>query len=175
MKDQELVKALREHAEWQRGNEWETPITLGDDLVEAADRIANQSTHILALQKEIAGLRKAVRWVHDGLYLCDPEKNTVCKKAAVKRCVFTPRSRSSRTPWQRRQHRSSGESRWRNGCRRIVAMSSLSRIGTKDGASIWAGALPKGLNGVSMSALGIETMSPSRTGCRCHNRWRCKL
>ena len=57
MKDQELVNKLREHAEWQRGNEWETPITLGDDLVEAADRIANQNTHILALQKEIEGLR----------------------------------------------------------------------------------------------------------------------
>lgn len=57
MKDQELVNALREHAEWARANEWETPITLGDDLVEAADRIANQNTHILALQKEIEGLR----------------------------------------------------------------------------------------------------------------------
>lgn len=57
MKDKELVKALREHAEWQRGNEWETPITLGDDLVEAADRIVNQNTHILAMQKEIEGLR----------------------------------------------------------------------------------------------------------------------
>ena len=57
MKDQELVKALREHAEWQRGNEWETPITLGDDLAEAADRIANQSTHIAALQQEIEKLR----------------------------------------------------------------------------------------------------------------------
>ena len=57
MKDKELVKALREHAEWQRGNEWETPITLGDDLVEAADRIANQSTHIAALQREIEKLR----------------------------------------------------------------------------------------------------------------------
>lgn len=57
MKDQELVNALREHAEWQRGNEWETPITLGDDLVEAADRIANQSTHIAALQQEIEKLR----------------------------------------------------------------------------------------------------------------------
>lgn len=57
MKDQELVNALREHAEWQRGNEWETPITLGDDLAEAADRIANQDTHILALQKEIEKLR----------------------------------------------------------------------------------------------------------------------
>jgi hypothetical protein len=57
MRDTDLVKALREHAEWQRGNEWETPITLGDDLVEAAARIANQNTHILALQKEIEGLR----------------------------------------------------------------------------------------------------------------------
>lgn len=57
MKDQELVKALREHAEWQRGNEWEIPITLGDDLVEAADRIANQSTHIAVLQQKIEKLR----------------------------------------------------------------------------------------------------------------------
>ena len=57
MKDTNLVNALREHAEWQRGNEWETPITLGDDLAEAADRIVNQNTHILAMQKEIEGLR----------------------------------------------------------------------------------------------------------------------
>ena len=64
MKDQDLVNALREHAEWQRGNEWETPITLGDDLVEAADRIANQNTHILALQKEIEKLRAQLpRWI----------------------------------------------------------------------------------------------------------------
>ena len=64
MKDQELVKALREHAEWARANEWETPITLGDDLVEAADRIANQSTHIAALQKEIEKLRGQLpRWI----------------------------------------------------------------------------------------------------------------
>ena len=57
MKDQELVNALRAHAEWAQANEWETPITLGDDLVEAADRIANQSTHIAALQQEIEKLR----------------------------------------------------------------------------------------------------------------------
>ena len=57
MRDTNLVNALREHAEWAQANEWETPITLGDDLVEAADRIANQNTHILALQKEIEGLR----------------------------------------------------------------------------------------------------------------------
>ena len=39
MTEKEIVKALREHAEWARANEWETPITLGDDLAEAADVI----------------------------------------------------------------------------------------------------------------------------------------
>ena len=57
MRDTNLVNALREHAAWAQANEWETPITLGDDLVEAADRIANQSTHIAALQQEIEKLR----------------------------------------------------------------------------------------------------------------------
>ena len=57
MESQDIVNALREHAEWARANEWETPITLGDDLAEAADRIANQSTHVAALQQEIEKLR----------------------------------------------------------------------------------------------------------------------
>lgn len=39
MRDTNLVNALREHAEWAEGNQWETPITLGDDLAEAADRL----------------------------------------------------------------------------------------------------------------------------------------
>lgn len=50
MRDTNLVNALREHAEWARENEWETPITLGDDLAEAADRIEAQA-------KEIENLR----------------------------------------------------------------------------------------------------------------------
>ena len=37
MKNEEIVRALREHAEWAQANEWETPITLGDDLAKAAD------------------------------------------------------------------------------------------------------------------------------------------
>lgn len=61
MRDTNLANALREHAEWAEGNQWETPITLGDDLVEAADRIANQSTHVAALQKEIEKLRAQLR------------------------------------------------------------------------------------------------------------------
>ena len=57
MRDTNLVNALREHAEWARANEWETPITLGDDLAEAADQLENQNAHIAALQQEIEKLR----------------------------------------------------------------------------------------------------------------------
>jgi hypothetical protein len=57
MRDTNLVNALREHAEWARANEWETPITLGDDLTEAADRLENQNTHVAAIQQEITKLR----------------------------------------------------------------------------------------------------------------------
>lgn len=53
MRDADLVNALREHAEWQRGNEWETPITLGDDLAEAADLIEAKVKEIDALRNEL--------------------------------------------------------------------------------------------------------------------------
>ena len=53
MRDQNLVNALREHAEWARANEWETPITLGDDLAEAADRIEAQAKEIEALRNDL--------------------------------------------------------------------------------------------------------------------------
>ena len=93
MRDQELVNALRYLCP---GNftcaqcKYE-PVCHGDGcaiIQKAADRIANQSTHILALQKEIEGLRRAARWVHDGLYLCDPDKNTACKKSGCKKQCF---------------------------------------------------------------------------------------
>ena len=38
-----LLTRLREHYEWAIGNEWETPITLSDDLKEAADVIEELS------------------------------------------------------------------------------------------------------------------------------------
>lgn len=57
MRDINLVNSLREHAEWAEGNQWETPITLGDDLTEAADRLENQNAHIAVLQQEIKKLR----------------------------------------------------------------------------------------------------------------------
>lgn len=53
MRDTNLVNALREHAEWTRANEWETPITLGDDLTEAVDRIEAQAKEIDTLRNEL--------------------------------------------------------------------------------------------------------------------------
>ena len=57
MRDTNLVNALREHAEWAQANEWETPITLGDDLAEAADRIEAQTKEIEKL------MGKVPRWI----------------------------------------------------------------------------------------------------------------
>ena len=39
MENAELIKALKEDAEWAHANEWETPITLGDHLDAAADAL----------------------------------------------------------------------------------------------------------------------------------------
>lgn len=94
MKDQELVKALREHAEWQRGNEWETPITLGDDLVEAADRIANQNTHILALQKEIEGLRSQNEQLREAAALVAKESAELLERRWIPVEERLPKDRS---------------------------------------------------------------------------------
>ena len=58
MRDQELVNALREHADWWENGDMMDPLGgLEKDLLAAADRIANQSTHIAALQQEIEKLR----------------------------------------------------------------------------------------------------------------------
>ena len=53
MRDTNLVNALREHAEWAEGNQWETPITLCDDPEEAADLIEAQTKEIDALRNEL--------------------------------------------------------------------------------------------------------------------------
>ena len=52
----ELIKALKEDAEWAHGNEWETPITLGDHLDAAA-------TALEAADRRITELEAAQRWI----------------------------------------------------------------------------------------------------------------
>ena len=65
MRDTNLVNALREHANWWENGDMMDPLGgLEKDLLAAADRIANQSTHITALQKEIEKLRAQLpRWI----------------------------------------------------------------------------------------------------------------
>lgn len=41
-----LISALREDAEWAMANEWETPITIGDNLTAAADLIESLSAEL---------------------------------------------------------------------------------------------------------------------------------
>lgn len=65
MRDQELVNALREHADWWENGDMMDPLGgLEKDLFAAADRLENQNAHIAALQQEIEKLRGQVpRWI----------------------------------------------------------------------------------------------------------------
>lgn len=71
MSDQELIQALRVCArrnckECPQNGKYphSSPSCMDDMLRGTADKIANQNTHILALQKEIEGLRAQLpRWI----------------------------------------------------------------------------------------------------------------
>jgi len=66
MQNEELIKALKEDAEWAHANEWETPITLGDHLDAAADAL------------EAADKREeAQRWISVKERLPEPEMNVL--------------------------------------------------------------------------------------------------
>ena len=47
----ELIKVLKEDAEWAHANEWETPITLGDHLDAAADALEAVDKRAEALEE----------------------------------------------------------------------------------------------------------------------------
>lgn len=83
MRDQDLVNALREHAEWARANEWETPITLGDDLTEAADRIEAQAKEIENLRAQLRHLEELAEADRDGRLVVLPftsGRTLLCKE-----------------------------------------------------------------------------------------------
>lgn len=61
MKNNEIVKALREHAEWAQANEWEAPITLSDDLAEAAALIEKLTDRCARYAEEIAVAQEQTR------------------------------------------------------------------------------------------------------------------
>ena len=60
MRDTNLVNSLREHAERARTNEWETLITLCDDLAGAADLIEARAKEIDALRNELCLKREEI-------------------------------------------------------------------------------------------------------------------
>ena len=66
MRDTNLVKSLREHAEWARTNEWETLITLCDDLAGAADLIEARAKEIDALRNELCLKCGSYTLAHEG-------------------------------------------------------------------------------------------------------------
>lgn len=70
MTNKELANALREDAEWAHANEWETPITLADDLEEAADRIANSGLEWIACKDKLPEDGKNVIFKSEG---CNPQ------------------------------------------------------------------------------------------------------
>lgn len=69
MENEEIVKALREHAEWAQANEWEAPITLNDNLEAAADLIEKLTDRCARYAEKIAVLQEREKWVPvtDGL------------------------------------------------------------------------------------------------------------
>ena len=67
MENAELIKALKEDAEWAHGNEWETPITLGDHLDAAADALEAADKRVKELETIVTNAEK-----------CDFENRTDC-------------------------------------------------------------------------------------------------
>ena len=65
----ELIKALKEDAEWAHGNEWETPITLGDHLDDAADALESLQTQPADARNELCQKCGRYREAHKGA--CD--------------------------------------------------------------------------------------------------------
>lgn len=83
MRDTNLVNALREHAEWAEGNQWETPITLSDDLAEAADRIEAQAKEIENLRAQLRHLEELAEADRDGRLVVLPftsGRTLLCKE-----------------------------------------------------------------------------------------------
>lgn len=67
MTNKELVEKLREHADWAGANEWDAPITLGDDLSAAADALEARHGHWEASEVppfdwECSACGTAIRW-----------------------------------------------------------------------------------------------------------------
>lgn len=59
---EDLVRRLREYAKWTGGNEWETPLRLEDDLLEAANAVEKLVCERDAAMEDLHKLVPAWRW-----------------------------------------------------------------------------------------------------------------
>lgn len=103
MKDKvkRMVESLRQHAAWAKGNEWETSITLADDLFAAADMIEKLTGDLETMRKR-AHLAEAKAYVlfYEAIRLRSRRQNTVKtkKKAPDKHEPAAPKPRLERRP-----------------------------------------------------------------------------
>ena len=57
---------------------------------EAAENLFTMAMCISSQKETIRELKRDKAWIHDGLFLCDPEKNIICKKTSCqKQCFHT--------------------------------------------------------------------------------------
>ena len=145
MRDTNLVNALREHAEWAEGNQWETPITLGDDLAEAADRLENQNAHIAALQKEIENLRGQNKQLREAAALVAKESSELLERRWIPVDERLPEV-------------------WRND--ETAELVNYMIYSPDFGMDIG------NYHAKAKSGSAWRCPAPLRTGCRCHNRRR---
>ncbi len=72
----EIISKLREHAEWARANEWETPITLSDDLEEAAKALDEKMGRCEAAEQDIKRMLEVGNWAT--CYFCEAMGTKYC-------------------------------------------------------------------------------------------------
>ena len=96
MRDQELVNALREHADWWENGDMMNPLGgLEKDLLAAADRITNQNTHIAALQQEIEKLRGQNEQLREAAALVTKESAELLERRWIPVTERLPEDRSN--------------------------------------------------------------------------------
>lgn len=111
-KAKKLVEALREDAEWAHANEWETPITLGDHLYEAANMIEHLDEENAGLDMLLTSAQSAAEtWQRRAeaaerdirAMLCEDSSTVLCKYCAHLKnddCVWMSEKCSSIVEWR---------------------------------------------------------------------------
>ena len=105
MENAELIKALKEDAEWAHANEWETPITLGDHLDAAAAALEAAEKRVKELETIVTNAEK-----------CDFENRTDCDYCEnIQRAVIRIAELEAAQRWISVKERLPTVSEYRNG------------------------------------------------------------